>query len=106
MNIAFQAVISILEEGEIVEADWGYAGKEYYIKIPKDAKTNEHRHIKMVTRSRHELANNRLKVFRMLESQFCHGLEKHSMCFRAVVVITQLNIEYDHSLYKVDYTNF
>eukprot|EP00804_Cyclotella_cryptica_P006162 CCRYP_015261-RB/>CCRYP_015261-RB protein AED:0.20 eAED:0.17 QI:0/-1/0/1/-1/0/1/0/139 len=88
LNIARQAVIGVLEEGEMVEADGGYAGEEFYIKIPKDAKTEEHRHIKTVTRSCHETANNRLKLFRILKAQFRHGLEKHSMCFRAVVVIT------------------
>eukprot|EP00804_Cyclotella_cryptica_P014725 CCRYP_019938-RA/>CCRYP_019938-RA protein AED:0.15 eAED:0.15 QI:0/0/0/1/0/0/2/0/180 len=58
LNIACQAVISALEDRGMVEADGGYAGKEFYIKIPKDAKTEEHRHIKAVTRSRHETANN------------------------------------------------
>eukprot|EP00804_Cyclotella_cryptica_P018889 CCRYP_006428-RA/>CCRYP_006428-RA protein AED:0.19 eAED:0.73 QI:0/0/0/1/1/1/2/0/365 len=44
LNIARQAVIGALEEGEMVEADGGYAGEEFYIKLPKDAKTEEHRH--------------------------------------------------------------
>ena len=39
----------------MVGANGGYTGKEFYIKIPKDEKTEEHRHIKMVTRSHHEM---------------------------------------------------
>jgi hypothetical protein len=84
----------------------GYAGKEFYIKIPQDATTKEQIHIKTVTRSRHETANKWLKIFGILRDQFLRGLEKHYMCFRAVAVITQLRIEHGHPLYQVQYAEY
>eukprot|EP00804_Cyclotella_cryptica_P007920 CCRYP_019665-RA/>CCRYP_019665-RA protein AED:0.08 eAED:0.08 QI:0/-1/0/1/-1/0/1/0/146 len=98
-TIARQAVINALDDGEMFEADGGYGGEDFYIKIPKDATTDEQRRIKTITRSRHETANSRLKVFAILRDKFHHGLEKHSMCFRAVAVIPQLSIEHGHPLY-------
>jgi uncharacterized protein YpmB len=35
--------------------------------------------------------------------RFRHDLEKHSECFRAVVVLTQLSIEHGSPLYSVEY---
>jgi hypothetical protein len=84
MIIARQAVIGALDEEKMVEAEGGYAGKAFYIIIPKDAKTEEQQHIKTATRSCHETSNKHLKICGILRHQFCHRLEKHSMCFRAV----------------------
>lgn len=40
--------------------------------------------------ARHETANDRLKNFKVLSTKFRHKLEKHSLCFHAVVNITQV----------------
>ena len=106
ITIARQAVISALDEDEMVEADGGYGGEDFYIKIPKHATTDEQRRIKTITRSRHETANNRLKMFGILRQKYRHGLEKHYMCFRAVAVITQLSIKHGHPLYQVEYSQY
>jgi hypothetical protein len=40
---------------------------------------------------RHETINQRIKVFKILTDRFRHDIEKHSMCFRACAVLTQLS---------------
>jgi hypothetical protein len=42
---------------------------------------------------RHEHINKRVKNFECLLNRFCHDIDKHSSCFRAVAVFTQLSIE-------------
>ena len=79
ITIARQAVIGTLDEDEMVEADGGYSGEDFYVKIPKNATTDEQRHIKTITRPCHKTANNLLKIFGILRQKFRHGLEKHSM---------------------------
>ena len=56
-----------------------------------------------VARSRHETVNARFKSKQVLVKRFCHPLAFHSACFRAVAVITQLNIEAGESLFHVQY---
>eukprot|EP00804_Cyclotella_cryptica_P021378 CCRYP_016786-RA/>CCRYP_016786-RA protein AED:0.16 eAED:0.16 QI:0/-1/0/1/-1/0/1/0/117 len=70
ITIARQAVIGALDEDGMVEADGGYSGEDFYIKIPKDATTDEQRRIKTITRSCHETANNRLKIFGISRHKF------------------------------------
>ncbi|KAL7520494.1 hypothetical protein ACHAWX_005217 [Stephanocyclus meneghinianus] len=65
------------------EADGGLGGEYFYIEIPKDATTDEQRCIKTITRSHHVSANSH-------KDEFCHGVEKHSMCIRAVAVLQSL----------------
>eukprot|EP00804_Cyclotella_cryptica_P009884 CCRYP_014185-RA/>CCRYP_014185-RA protein AED:0.05 eAED:0.05 QI:0/0/0/1/1/1/2/0/295 len=103
ITIAQQALIRALDEGEMVEADGGYAGEEHYIKVPKDAISREQSKMKQTARSRHESANSRLKIFQILKKEFRHKLMKHSSVFRAVAVITQLNIEDGYPLFSVEY---
>eukprot|EP00804_Cyclotella_cryptica_P002591 CCRYP_010417-RA/>CCRYP_010417-RA protein AED:0.07 eAED:0.04 QI:0/0/0/1/1/1/2/0/297 len=103
ITISRQAVIGALNEGEMIKADGGYEGEPFYIKIPDDCTSSEQRYMKTVTRSHHETANKRFKIFEVLERLFRHPFNKHSSCFRAVAVITQLNIEYGHPLYSVEY---
>ncbi len=105
LNIARQSLIGALDEGEMVEADGGYCGEKWYIKVPKDATSEEQKRLKTITRSCHETANKRFKIFEVLKKQFRHELEKHLMCFRAVAVITQLSIENGHPLFTVEYLN-
>lgn len=46
-----------------------------------------------LARNRHETGNNLLKKFGILKNRFEYSLKKHSMCFRACAVLTQLSIE-------------
>lgn len=103
ITIARQAVLNALEHDEMCEADGGYKGEPYKIKTPKAASTAEESYMKTIARSRHETANKRFKIFEILKKRYRHALEKHSACFRAVAVVTQLSIEYGHPLYEVEY---
>lgn len=105
ITIARQAVISALEDGEMAEADGGYRGEPFYIKVPKDATSAEEFDMKNVARSRHETANKRLKIYGILKKAFRHDLTKHSAVFRAVAVITQLNINHGFPLFDVKYVD-
>jgi hypothetical protein len=105
LEIARSALLDALDEDEMAEADGGYGGEPYYIKCPFDASSREQIYMKKVTRACHETANKRFKVFEILRRQFRHALEKHSMCFRAVAVITQLSIEHGSPLYSVDFVD-
>ena len=53
----------------------------------------------------HKTVNMRLKIFNCLTKKFRHGVDKHLMCFRAVVVLTQLAIERSEPLYSVNYSD-
>lgn len=105
IEIIRSAMLDALDKNEMVEADGGYRGEEFYIKCPNDASSSEQRYMKTVARSRHETANERFKIFDILRTKFRHPLEKHSMCFRTIAVITQLNIEHGSPLYSVEYVD-
>ena len=89
----------------MAEADGGYRGEPFYIKVPKDASSKEEAYIKTVARSRKKTANNRLKIYGILKKAFRHDLTKHSAVFRAVAVITQLNINHGFPLFDVNYVD-
>ena len=96
ITIARQCVIANLTKNEMVEADKGYAGEDYYIRtpFPKHCRTKKEMKMKADARGRHETVNERLKTFKILADTFRHPLSSHSSIFWAVAVITQLNILY------------
>ena len=97
-----------LGEGERVEADDGYVGEApQYIKCPKSfTNDNTKRALQSRVRSRHETVNKRMKQFNCLKNQFRHhDIAKHSSCFRAVAVLTQLAIEFGEPLFEVEYSD-
>lgn len=106
LQISRQALIGALEEGEMVEADRGYRGEHLKIKTPSSLHVHSEkaRKMKQNVRSRHETVNERFKNFSVMHNEFRHPeLLKHSSCFRAVAVITQLAIEDGDPLFQVDY---
>ena len=105
ISIAQQGIIGNLDHNEMVEADAGYEGEDWHIQTPADqhCRTKKEKQMKANARHRHEMVNERLKNFNVLANNFRHELEKHSACFRAVAVITQLNIENGEKLWQVEY---
>lgn len=99
-----------LEEDERLETDDGYIGEDPCITLcPAGVRAMEsdswHKKRGEV-RSRGETANHRLKTYKVLGGKFRHDLEKHSMCFRACAVLTQLSFEYgSKSLFSVSNYN-
>ncbi len=68
-----------------------FSGEEYY-----DAS---------VAQARHKTINSCFKSKQVLVKRFRHSLAFHLACFRAVAIITQLNIEAGESLFPVQYIN-
>ena len=102
------AMKGFLDEDKRVEADDGYVGEApACIKCPKSF-TNDQTKLAMQSRvrSRHETVNKRMKQFNCLKNQFRHhDIEKHSSCFRAVAVLTQLSMEMGEPLFEVEYSD-
>ena len=90
---------TLLFEEEGVEVDKGYTGDDRF-KTPGIGLTSQKRKMKSNARSQHEAVNGRLKQFNVLSTHFRHMkpnkevmMQKHKLCFHAVVVITQLKFQ-------------
>lgn len=107
ISVSRQAFISFLHEDEKAEADRGYAGEDDHITTPHDDiyRSTGEPYKASAVRARHETVNARFKQFAVLTKTFRHTLLKHSSCFRAVAVITQLKLTHGKSLFDVDYTD-
>ena len=93
----------LLNLGEMAIADKGYRGEPEVIDRP-DAGSLEWQEKKKLARSRHETVNGRIKKFNVMGNKFRHDMDLHDVCFDAVVVIVQLNIENGEPLFEVDIT--
>jgi hypothetical protein len=49
----------------------------------------------------HETFNSRLKNFHCLDDRFRHGIDKHKICFEAICVIVQYQLENGSPLFDV-----
>jgi hypothetical protein len=112
ISIFCYALMNMLDEDERIEADDGYCGEDPdHIKTPAGIRFNqsERSHeARALARSCHETANNLLKAFNVLSGVFQHDIEKHSECFCACAVLTQLSLELgSKQLFSVadEYTN-
>ena len=86
-----------LDPGEQVLADGSYVGDKCVMCIPgKSEKFSSQ------VRARHETANRRLKHFAVLGNRFRHKLQLHSMCFHAIVNLTQIILESSDSLFQIN----
>lgn len=105
IQIARQSVIHNLSKNEMVEADNGYKGENWHIRTPtaQHYRTEKEKDMKANARGRQEHVNERFKNFDVLNDTFRHGLHRHSSCFRAVAVLTQLNITNGQPLWQVEY---
>ena len=52
-------------------------------------------------RARHEVMNGRLKQFNCLADAWKHQLAKHELCFRACLVLVQLNHRFGTEPFEV-----
>ena len=103
INIFRDALIHYLDENERVEADNGYQGEApTHVKCPNMfTRKEENLAMQQRVRNRHETVNKRFKQWGCIKERFRHGTEKHSACFRAVAVLTQLAIEFGEPLFSV-----
>jgi hypothetical protein len=96
LKLAQQAYINIVNDGELTMADKGYRDRKYFI-LPNPSNSIRHKQIM----SRHETVNKRLRHFKVLYVPFRHSIEKHIICFNAVVNITELTIENGEPLFSI-----
>jgi hypothetical protein len=94
-----------MDDDEMTVADSGYRGEMRRIKTPDfiHFRSKGKYYDAAVASARHETVNSRLKNIQVLVKRFHHSLAFHSSCFRAVAVITELNIEAGESLFPVQY---
>ena len=83
-----------LDAGERVEADDGCEGEcPAHCRCPGSL-TAPPQQVRMIVRlrMRHETINENIKNFSCLVKIFKHGLDKHSHCFHAAVVLAQITL--------------
>ncbi len=105
ITLAQRAFVSFLNDDEMTVGDSGFRGEMQRIKTPDLMHfcSGEKYYDASVPRACHETVNSRFKSKQVLVKHFRHSLAFHLACFRAVAVITQLNIEAGESLFPVQY---
>ena len=95
-----------LEEGERVIADDGYIGEAPgHVLCPKAIRavkiTEEQREWEQRVRNRQETVNKRFKHFNCFNKRFRHSVVDHGLCFRAIVVLTQISLHNGDGLFEL-----
>jgi hypothetical protein len=91
----------MIPEGKRAIVDNGYKGKDPKYSKPNSVDSPALRNFKGRARSRQECFNSRLKNFHCLSENFRHGEEKHKVCFEAIAVIGQYQLELGSPLFDV-----
>ena len=102
LTIFREALKHMLDDGEMVEADKAYIGEGKFIRLPLDAQSTMEWSEKNNLRARHETCNGRFKTWNILETRFRNTRDKHAIVFRAVVAMTQLDIDFGNVLYSCE----
>lgn len=103
------ALKEMLDPNERVEADDGYVGEDpSTAKVPGSMVHDQDPkllYVRSKVRQRHETANKRFKDWGILKKRFEHDLELHGPCVKAIIVLTQLEIENGLPLFDVPYND-
>ena len=105
ISIFRSALISELDDDELVIADNGYRGEPGKVLTPVALTlcgNIELKDLASVLRARHETCNRRFKTWGCLAQTFRHPLQYHKDCFFAVAVIEQLRIDHGETLFEPD----
>ena len=106
VTIFRHCLLFCLDQGERVECDDGYFGEapEKCV-VPKHAWARQSHLVPNsgAVRARHETINKRIKDFECMKQFFRQSIEFHSVCFRAVAVLTQLSMENGKPAFQVEY---
>jgi hypothetical protein len=81
--------------------DSGYAGETDTITVIRPGDSTELKKFKEAARARQENVNGRLKEFAILEKRWPYHRDKHAMVFKALVVMTQYDIETTRPLFDL-----
>ena len=88
--------------GRRVVADKAHRGSKKSVSAPGNSNDGEElRLFKGRARARHESFNSRLKEFNCMSMVFRHKVKKHKICFEAVCVILQHQMEHGSVLFDV-----
>ena len=90
-----------IPEGRLGIADAGYRGQIGKLSLSTTLDSEEVRRFKSRAKARQESFNSRLKQFKCLDNRFRHKLLKHKVCFEAVCVICQYQLENGYPLYDI-----
>lgn len=91
LRIARNDIIYMLDQGEMILADGGYADDNQFFVIPDNgARGTVVERMKSKARARHETINRRFKQWNVLSRVFRNSVEKHGTVFMAVVNITHM----------------
>ena len=90
LQIARKSFTSCLLPGEKAIADKGYLGEKYFV-TPNTLFYN--RIMLKRIMARHEVVNQRIRSFQCMRQMFRHGLEKHKICFQAVIKLVQIKLQ-------------
>lgn len=103
LSIFQDGLMHQLDQGERVEANDGYIGEcPRWIKCPGSVISIPARErMQKRTHLHHETFKEWLKNLRCLDEKFRHLVAKHSSCFRAICVLTQLAIESGEEIFDV-----
>ena len=82
-------------------ADLGYRGEKRILSTPNSHDPEELRTFKSRARARQESFNARIEFFGCLSQRFRHGVKKHEICFEAVCVILQYQMENGSPLFDI-----
>lgn len=96
-----EALKNKIPAGKRAIGDNGYRGEPNTISAPNSHDSKELRRFKSRARARHESFNARIKNFKCLSERFRHGIDKHRICFEAVCVIVQYQLENGSPLFDV-----
>jgi hypothetical protein len=96
-----EELMNKIPAGKRAIGDNGYRGEPSTISTPNSHDSPELHLFKSHARARHETFNGRIKNFKCLSEQFRHGIKKHHICFEAVCVIVQYQLENGSPLFDV-----
>ena len=104
LTIFREKLKTMLDEGEMVEADQGYIGESDWIRAKYDYETKGERREKGRIRNRTESANHRFKCWSILKTEYRHDLAKHGLIFHGIAGMTQLAIDLGGCLFGCEPT--
>lgn len=90
-----------IPDGKRAIGDSGYRGEPTKVAVTRDADSDEVKKFKARAKARHETFNARIKNFKILDSAFRHGFERHKTVFEAVCICVQYDIENGHGLFEI-----
>lgn len=101
ITIFRQELLGKIPDGHLAIGDKGYLGESEKLMTPNSHDSAEVRKFKGRARARHETFNKKLKRFECIDKRFVHGEDEQAMCFEAVLVICQYDMEMGSPLFDI-----